>query len=213
MSMSPAVRAKSIEFIKAAVDSGVFRPVDVWHEGDEECDPAIVVACGDMHQAHDRLTHCWDRLSERSQLIMANGGGLLLDACCPANHPMNFVPYLIAQIKGAIEAKEAKLKRKIRRIVLYFDFVCGIADKHNLSASDVCQSATYAKRFLKEVFPDREVVLLFYLDHPADALGSDHQLVVEHPDAHALTFNFSSGAMDGFIWQFKGELVCEPVVS
>ncbi|MFH0829082.1 MAG: hypothetical protein V1907_02790 [Candidatus Kerfeldbacteria bacterium] len=203
--MSPEVREESVLFIRRAVDIGVFRAVDVWHETEEECDPAIVVACGDMHQAHDRLTHCWGKLSERSQLIMANGGGLLLDSCCPVNEAMNFVPYVVAQIKGAIEAKEAKLNRRIKRIVLYFDYVCGMADKHNLMASQVCQSAVYAKRFLKEVFPDREVVLLFYLDHPADVLGSDHPLVLDHPDATAFTFNFSSDTMEDLVRQFKAE--------
>lgn len=199
MSMSPEVRAQSHLFVRHAIEYGVLKPVDTWNDDEKRGDPAIVVACGDMHQVRDRLTHCWERTTELTQLIMANGGGLLLDGCSPANHPINFAPYIVAQINGAIKAKEEKTGKRIRRLILYFDFECGIACEHNLSAAQSCRSAVNAKQFLGELFPDREVALKFYLDRPADVLGVDHPLVREHCDAPALTFYFGSKAMEGFL--------------
>lgn len=196
---------EDVDFINGAVDEDVFTRVEVWNENTDDGDPAIVIACGDMHQVHDRLQHCWKKVTRKAQLLLVNGGAVRLDGASCTNRKLNFVPYLVYQIDEVIPIKEKQLGEPIRRIILYVDYKCGVTGAHGVSIKRACRSAVNAKGFLKEAFPNRQVALKFYLDNAAEILGPKHPLILEHPDARALTFYFSSEAMLDYIERFQKE--------
>ncbi len=194
---------ESLLFIRGAVERQIFRPVDVYHDDQDNHDPAIIVACGDKDQAHDRLHHCWDRVTRQAQLVMVHGGGLLLDGLSPANREFNSVGFVLNEIHRGILAKEQHTGVRVKRIIPYFDFPCGVAGMYAITAAGSCRSAISVKPFLKQNFPGREVALKFYLDRPAKVLGTDHPLVIKNPNAKALTFNFSAKAMTEYLREFE----------
>lgn len=200
--LTPTELQASVVFIREAVDRQVFEPVDMYRHHPKG-DPAIIIACGDMDQIEDRLTHCWHRLTKQSQLVGMQGGGLLLDALSVVNHEFNSVPAVIHQINLAIKAKEIASGKRIKRIIPYIDFPCGVAAEYHLTAAMSCQSAINGKRYLKEVYPDREIALKFYLGDVQNILGEHHRLVLEHPQATGLTFRFSSKVMESFLREFS----------
>lgn len=204
-------RLEDVSFVRGAIDRRIFKPVDVWPKSrtDEsepvKRDPAVVFACGDMGQSPDRINHCYGRISDHIQWIQVTGGALLLDAVTPAGQMFDMSDKLIKMVDRTV-AIWADKGVTITRIVLIGDFQCGVAEQVGMTTRDTVRSLIHVKRLFKDRFPRLEVALKFYLDHPAEVLGHDHPLVVEHPERRGLTFYFSSKEMEEYLAEFSRPL-------
>lgn len=194
-----AVREDNARFIRGAVTYGVLQPVK------KNQDPTIVIACGDLGQSPERIGYCYGKVCDQIQWLLLTGGALGLDALSPAGRLLAATVTIVKMIRLAIKAK-AKQGIVIKRIVLMGDLLCGVAEECGMTTPAVMHSLVNAKLFLKDQFPGIEVSLKFYLDHPADVLGLDHPLVIEHPEATALTFYFSSKEMADYLVIFEREI-------
>lgn len=198
--MSTKVRLRSERFIRRAITDGVLKTVGSGKKR-EMHRPCMILACGDMDQATDRLTHFWKTVSPRSQLVMMHGGMLLLDSLCPANRCFNSVPAVVHQIRTGIEAKRRK-GVVIEALYGYVDWHCGVAVGSSMSAEDEFWAAINAKQYIKtHAFPELEVGLLCSIYD----LGfiSDLPIVQEHPTVDGLTFYFDEDEMEVFLTGYR----------
>lgn len=199
----------SERFIRQAIDENILKPVDRKRARDM-ARPCIALACGDLSQAKDRLTHLWDRFTPHAQLIMLHGGGLLLDPISPANQPHSSIPEIRHQIGIGVAAK-AKKGITIDLFAAYYDYPCGVAEGHSMSARDTFQAAIHGKNFAKtDLVPGWEMALLFSI-YDLRFLA-DHRCVQEHPMAEGLTFYFGAKDMTLYLNDWK-DSVEEPAVA
>lgn len=199
----------SKRFIQAALQTGIFQPVDPGRMIREE--PVIAIACGDFTQ-EERWGHCKDYVAEKIQSIELHGGGLLLDPLSPEHQRLNHIPLIKYQIGRGVRAK-ASQGHAIHTFVAYYDWCCGVGVDHGMTAMSICRSAVHAKKFWKDpgnrMLPGNprewKMKNLFYL-HDLNVLDPDHPLRMKNPDAKAFTFYFAAKQMEDFLQAYVDEV-------
>lgn len=107
----------------------------------------IPVLCGDCDHSDDKIDHLRRVFPGiRSHRLHWNGGGLLLDACSPANE-------LGYDCSGAMQfqvMQSLKIKAHIRQVIVETHWPCGVASDAGMTIRDQMRSLIHVKQHLKD---------------------------------------------------------------
>lgn len=107
----------------------------------------ITVLCGDCDHSDDKVAHLARIFPGiKKHLLMWNGGGLLLDACSPANNlGMDCSGFAQFQVMQSLAVKS-----DICQVLLETHCACGVATRAGMSVQAQARSLIMIKEHLKE---------------------------------------------------------------